>query len=154
MLRRLMAHPFFAEEPPRSTGRETFGRPMLQRLISDDPPTSDQGWAGLVATLTALTTRSIAHAYEHWVLPRGVDEIFIMGGGAHNKTLVSMLREAFAPLAVFADDELGVAPDAREAVAFAALAWAHLNGLPANVPGSTGARGERVLGSFTPGRGR
>jgi anhydro-N-acetylmuramic acid kinase len=154
LLGRLMRHPFFSEEPPRSTGRETFGRPLLNRLRDEFALTTRGEWVDLVATMTALTVRTIADAYSRWVLPRGVDEVFVTGGGAYNPTLVTWLREALDPLPVFSGNELGVDADAREAVAFAALAWAHLRGIPANVPSSTGARGSRILGCLTPGARR
>jgi anhydro-N-acetylmuramic acid kinase len=151
LLTHLMSHPFFSEEPPRSTGRETFGRAMVQELCRESLPETAGEWADLIATLTAFTVRTISEAYARWVIPRGVDEVFITGGGAHNPTLLAWLREALNPLPVFAGAELGLVPDAREAVAFAALAWAHLRGIPANVPDATGARGPRILGSLTPG---
>jgi len=154
LLVQLLSHPFFAGEPPRSTGRETFGRPLMDKLCKDFAPSSAGDWADLVATVTALTVRTIAAAYSRWVAPRGIDEVFITGGGARNPTLVTWLGEALSPLPVFAGDELGLDPDAREAVAFAALAWAHLRGIPANVPASTGAAGPRILGSLTPGAGQ
>jgi anhydro-N-acetylmuramic acid kinase len=62
-----------------------------------------------------------------------------------------MIQERLAPKRVRTGDVLGIDPDAKEALAFAALAWAHLGGVPGNVPGATGAEGPRVLGSFTPG---
>ena len=86
-----------------------------------------------------------------WVVPLGVDEIFLMGGGSKNRVLTDTLRKELAPIPVNDGGELGVDPDAREALAFAVLTWAHLHGLPANVPYATGACGSRILGSLTPG---
>ena len=90
-----------------------------------------------------------------WVRPRPIDEVLVAGGGSHNPTLMGALREALriegidAP--VLCDGKaLGLDPDAREAAAFAVLAWAHRDGLCGNVPSVTGARGPRVLGSWTP----
>ena len=155
LLAELLGHPFFALEPPKSTGREAFGRPVVERLVEALEPEGDSDWLELVATLTELTARSIADAYERWVIPRGVAEVVLTGGGAKNPTLVRRIRELLAPLPVVDGKELGVDPEAKEALAFAILAWAHVNGIPANAPGATGAAGPRVLGSFTPGvRGR
>ncbi|HEX8243668.1 MAG TPA: anhydro-N-acetylmuramic acid kinase [Longimicrobium sp.] len=152
LLAELLRHPYFAARPPKSTGREEFGRPFVARLVEAVQPEGDRDWLELVATLTELTARSIADAYRRWVLPRGVDEAVITGGGARNPTLVARIRALLDPLPVVDGAALGVDPDAKEAVAFALLAWAHLRGMTANVPAATGARGPRVLGSFTPGR--
>jgi len=150
-LAELRTHPFFDESPPRSTGRETFGRPLVERL-ADRWAVTDDDWSDVVATLTALTVATIADAANRWALPLGADEVVVTGGGAHNPALLSGLAEAFAPLPVVTGRDAGIDVDAKEAVAFAALAWAHALGIPGNVPGVTGARGPRVLGSRTPGR--
>lgn len=147
----LLGHPFFSMEPPKSTGREVFGRPFVERLVGVLQPEGDQDWLDLVATMTELTARSIAEAYRRWVIPRGVAEVVITGGGALNPTLVRRIAELLAPLPVRDGAALGLDPEAKEAVAFAVLAWAHLRRIPANVPAATGARGPRVLGSYTPG---
>lgn len=146
----LLRHPFFAQEPPRSTGREAFGVPFVQRLIEAVQPEGDGDWLDLVATLTELTARSIADAYERWILPRGVKEVVLTGGGARNDTLVKRIEALLAPVAVRTGEVLGVDPEAKEALAFAVLAWAYWKGIPANAPAATGASGPRLLGSFTP----
>lgn len=154
LLADLLRHPYFAAEPPKSTGREEFGRPFVQRLVQAVQPEGDRDWLDLVATLTELTARTIADAYRRWVLPRGVDEVVLSGGGARNPTLVRRIHSLLDPLKVSGGEVLGVDPEAKEAVAFAVLAWAHLRGIPANVPAATGASGPRVLGSLTPGARR
>ncbi|MFO7261185.1 MAG: anhydro-N-acetylmuramic acid kinase [bacterium] len=151
LLAELLAHPFFDQPPPKSTGREVFGRPMVEAIVARHGPLDEQGWADLIATLTALTARSIGDAYRRWVLPRGVDEVFLTGGGARNPALFRMIQAELDPIPVHPGEGLGIDPDAKEAVAFAALAWAHVHGLPGNVPEATGAAGPRVLGSYTPG---
>ena len=155
LLERLLDHPFFGEAPPRSTGREIFGASLVAELAAErglEEGTEEEGWDDLLATLTALTVRSVADAYERWVLPLGVDEVVLTGGGARNPALVEGIRDALAPVPVRTGEEaLGLDPDAREAAAFAVLAWAHVHGVCANVPAATGARGSRVLGSLTPG---
>lgn len=152
LLAELLAHPFLAEPPPKSTGREAFGRPLVERLVEAVAPEGDADWLDLVATLTELTARSIAGAYERWLLPRGMDEVVITGGGALNPTLVSRIRALLEPVPVLDRDVLGIGPTEKEALAFAVLAWAHARGIPANEPGATGAEGPRILGSYTPGR--
>ena len=151
LLSELLAHPYFAEAPPKSTGRETFGRPFVERLVEAVRPEGDQDWMDLVATLTELTARTVADAYRRWIVPRGVSEVVLTGGGARNPVLAARIAALLDPLPVQGGEVLNVDPDAKEAVAFALLAWAHLRGIPANVPSATGAAGPRVLGSLTPG---
>lgn len=161
VLSRLLDHPFFREGPPKSTGRETFGPEMVDAAAGWlraetgarlDVGSPDTGWPDLLATLTAFTARTVGDAYRRWVIPRGVDELFLMGGGARNPALWDALAQELAPLSLQAGEALGMDPDAREAAAFALLAWAHLKGIPANLPDATGSAGPRVLGSLTPGR--
>jgi anhydro-N-acetylmuramic acid kinase len=116
------------------------------------PGVPEEGWPDLLATLTALTARSIGESYRRWVIPRGVDEVFLTGGGARNPALRDAIELELSPIPLRDGADLGLDPDARESAAFALLAWAHLQGIPANVPEATGAEGARVLGSFTPGR--
>lgn len=151
LLDELLAHPFFQLDPPRSTGREMFGRPVVHRLIEVVGPEGDRDWLDLVATLTELTARSIADAYRRWVLPLGISEVVVSGGGALNPTLMRRIGQLLDPIPVLGSDVLGVEAGAKEALAFAVLAWAHVNGIPANAPAATGAAGPRILGSYTPG---
>lgn len=151
LLAELLAHPFFGRTPPKSTGREVFGRPFVEELARRIAPSTEEAWADLIATLTALTARTIADAIRRWVLPRGVDEVVVTGGGARNPVLRAMLEAALAPVPVLSGEVLGLDPDAKEAVAFAALAWAHARRMAGNVPEATGAAGPRVLGCYTPG---
>ena len=154
MLNGLLAHPFFDEPPPRSTGREVFGRPFVEALVARRRPETWTEWASVVATLTMFTVRTIADAMRRWVVERGVDEVVVTGGGARNPVLLRWLGEALAPIPVRSGEEVGIHPDAKEAIAFAGLAWAFMRGMPGNVPAATGAHGPRILGSFTPAPGR
>jgi len=152
LLRELLADPYYQRPPPKSTGRETFGRDYVRARSERAGLTGSADWSDLIATLTALTARSIAEAIERWAPPGPDGEVIVTGGGGNNPTLVGMLADAIAPVPVRAGDVLGLHPDAKEAVAFAVLAWAHIRGLPGNVADVTGAVGPRVLGSLTPGR--
>jgi anhydro-N-acetylmuramic acid kinase len=160
VLSQLLEHPFLQEGPPKSTGRETFGPEMVdvaavwlqaETGTPMEKGSMDTGWPDLLATLTAFTARTVGDAYRRWVLPRGVDEIFLMGGGARNPALRDALMLELNPISLQPGDALGMDPDAREAAAFALLAWAHLKGIAANLPEATGSEGPRVLGSLTPG---
>jgi len=151
LLAQLLQQPFYARQPPKSTGRELFGKAMVADLVARHSAGSPSlPWEDFIATLTALTARTIGDAYRQWLVPRGLDEVFVTGGGARNPVLLEAIRTELAPLPVRTGDELGVDGDAKEAVAFAALAWAHVNRVPCNVPAATGAEGPRVLGSYTP----
>ncbi|MEX2584508.1 MAG: anhydro-N-acetylmuramic acid kinase [Gemmatimonadota bacterium] len=154
LLEELLRHPFFAVEPPKSTGREAFGRPMVERLVEAIQPEGDSDWLDLTATLTELTARSIADAYRRWLVPLGLDEVIVTGGGALNPTLMGRIGALLDPIPLVDCSILGIRPTEKEALAFAMLAWAHINGIPANVPEATGAAGPRILGSYTPGRSR
>jgi anhydro-N-acetylmuramic acid kinase len=162
VLEGILANPFFRQPPPRSTGRELFGEGMLKGVVAEVetalgerlvPGSAREGWPHVLATLTALTARSIGEAYRKWVVPRGLEEVFLMGGGSRNPVLFQAIADELYPVAVLPGEALGMDPDAREAAAFALLAWAHVSGLPANVPEATGSEGLRILGSWTPGSG-
>jgi anhydro-N-acetylmuramic acid kinase len=147
----LLAHPYFAAEPPKSTGRELFDDEYVARLIERCRAVKhDASDADIVATATALTARSVADAYGRF-LPEPVMEVLVSGGGSKNATLMAMIAEQLPGLAVRTFDERFFDAEAKEAVAFALLALLHLESRPGNVPTATGARGSRVLGALTPG---
>jgi len=152
LLTGLLDDAYFRAPPPKSTGREHFGRALLDRVATGlDPGEDEHAWCDLVATLTAFTAHSIAEAYRNWVLPRGLDEVFLVGGGANNPALAQAIKQELGTVPVKDGMELGVDPGAREALGFAFLAWAHLHGIAGNIPSVTDAEAPRVLGSMTPG---
>jgi anhydro-N-acetylmuramic acid kinase len=151
--------PFFAAEPPKSTGRELFTPAYIARFIADCQAAKPLATtADIVATATDFTARSIALAFQRFV-PEPVAEVVLSGGGARNPALFDAIERSLAavPVAPTSDkrrivafDDLFYDGESKEAVAFALLGWCHLHGRPGNVPGATGARGPRILGSFTP----
>jgi anhydro-N-acetylmuramic acid kinase len=149
LLVELLAHPYLAQPPPKTTGREqfgtAFGAEVWKRATARGLPGED-----IVATLTAFTAASIAGAYRRF-LPRRPDEVILGGGGASNPTLVAMLRAHLAPAAVTSHEAIGLSSDAKEAMAFALLAYETIHGRPGNLPGCTGAEKKVVLGKITPG---
>ena len=148
----LLRHPYFAAEPPKSTGRELFTPEYVEGLISRCRELrAGAGDADVVATATELTARSIADAYRRF-MPEPVSEVLLSGGGAKNRTLSERIGELVAPMRVRMFDEVFFDGEAKEAVAFALLAKLFVEGRPGNVPSATGARGPRVLGKLTPGR--
>jgi anhydro-N-acetylmuramic acid kinase len=145
----LLAHPYFAAEPPKSTGRELFDAAYVARLIALCRSAGATSDADIIATATALTASSIADAYGRF-LPEPVEEVLISGGGAKNPVLARMIADAVAPLPVVQFEDRYFDGEAKEAVAFALLAHLHMIGAPGNVPTATGAKGYRILGSLTP----
>jgi anhydro-N-acetylmuramic acid kinase len=148
VLAELLSAPFFAQPPPRSTGRERFGAawlaPLLHRYRDRLPD--------LLATLTRFTAEAIRLSYARFVEPRAgrVTDVVVSGGGVHNATLMAHLSQLFDPAPVRSSADEGIDPDAKEAIAFALLANETLHGLPGNIPAATGARGPRVLGKIVP----
>ena len=143
---------YFRRRPPKSAGREQFGAEFTTEFMKACKKAGG-GRADAVATATALTAESIALAYESFVRPlvqsAAVDYI-VSGGGARNLTLMKMLQARLAPMgcAVTMSDALGVPSQAKEAVAFALLAWHTWHRLPGNVPAATGAKRAVVLGQI------
>ena len=104
----------------------------------------------LVATVTALTARSIADACRRFIFPRGrVDQLIVTGGGAKNPTLMRMIAAELPDVEVITAEEVGVDGDALEAVAFAILGYQMLRGRQGNIPSVTGARAPAILGKLT-----
>lgn len=149
LLAEWLGDPYFLQPPPKSTGREYFSRAYAQRRL-DEARQRGLSDADAIATLTALTARSIAEAYTRF-LPDQPDDLIVSGGGARNPTLLKMLAAALPALDVQSSDRLGLPANAKEAVAFAVLGYATLHGWPGNLPACTGASHEVLLGSLTPG---
>jgi anhydro-N-acetylmuramic acid kinase len=145
LLAQWLADPYFAARPPKSTGRERFGAPFIaaHRARLDALPADDA-----LATLTSLSIASIAEALERFAPAHA--EVIVSGGGVHNATLMAGLRAALPHATFRSSAELGIDPDAKEALLFAVLAHELVRGRPANVPNVTGARGPRLLGALAP----
>jgi anhydro-N-acetylmuramic acid kinase len=148
ILNDMLKNPFFKRRPPKSTGREEFGRQYCEafcRKVSKKTILAEN----IVATVTAFTAVSIAHAYRRF-LPKMPDEIIVAGGGAHNATLVKMLKQQLGASKIMLSDDLGINCDAREAISFAILAYATIKGIANNIPAATGAKQSLVLGKIIP----
>jgi anhydro-N-acetylmuramic acid kinase len=157
LLGEMMGHPFLKEHPPKTTGREEFGEPFVQKTLSSARRMRLSS-EDIVATTTAFTAASIAEAYERFVFPRlnqvgrKKPQIILGGGGAKNPTLRRLLKEWVENAEFFTHEDFGIANSAKEALAFAILAHETLAGRPGNVPGATGARKLAVLGKIVPGK--
>jgi anhydro-N-acetylmuramic acid kinase len=143
----ILSYPFFRRRPPKTAGREEFGREFVSAFLRrcGRAPKED-----VVATATALTARSIADAIRHFV--RGsYRELIVSGGGAENPTLLRMLAEAAAPLGLKMrrSDEFGLPSEAKEAMAFAVLAYQTWRQRPGNIPSATGASRPAILGKIS-----
>lgn len=159
VLTSVLAEEYFAAPPPKSCGREQFGADFVTRFISLCRKARAND-ADIVATATALTAESVSLAYRRFVwahlgvaAPLAKTEFVVAGGGAENAVLMTMLGERLQPLGVKIrlTKELGVPGQAKEAIAFALLAWLTWNGLPGNVVAATGAKRPVVLGKVTHG---
>ena len=148
LLSEMLRHPFFRRRPPKSTGREDFGTDFAERIYRR---AGKKGLANadIVATVTALTARSIAQAYRQF-LPSMPDELILCGGGSHNRILVEMLHGELPDVKMLSTDDFGISVDAKEAVSFAILAWATIKGMTNNVPAATGAERPVILGKIVP----
>jgi anhydro-N-acetylmuramic acid kinase len=150
LLARLLAEPALALPPPRSFGREQYGAAFVDRLLAERPPAHDADWHDLFATLAELTVQAIARAYAAHVAPVGpVAEVVVAGGGARNPELMRRLAAAMTPIGVTKSDAQGLSADFKEAIAFALLASARVDGIPANLPEVTGAARRVLLGKIT-----
>jgi anhydro-N-acetylmuramic acid kinase len=155
VIARLLRAQFFRQKPPRTAGREEFGREYVGRFLQ---LCRGARKPDVVATATALTARSIADAVRRFVLPRFASrsqrhyhQMIVSGGGAKNPTLMAMLRDEIAPLGVelHFSDEFGLPAEAKEAVAFALLAHETWHRRPGNVPSATGAKRPAILGKIS-----
>jgi len=153
-----LRNPYFQLKPPRTTGREQFGREYAAKFLALCRRYSTKPEDAL-ATATALTAESIAGSYKRFVQRKmraggqqrsGIDYI-VSGGGARNHTLMAMLAKRLEPLGceLAAIEEFGLPAEAKEAAAFALLAWQTMHHLPGNVPAATGASRAAILGQVT-----
>ena len=142
--------PFFRRKPPKTAGREEFGREFVADFLKRCARADKHD---IIATATALSARSIADALRRFVVHRlhKYGELVVSGGGANNPTLLAMLANELRPLGlqIRSSDEFGLPSAAKEAAAFALLAYQTWNRQPSNVPSATGARRPVVLGKIS-----
>ncbi|HEY4901090.1 MAG TPA: anhydro-N-acetylmuramic acid kinase [Terriglobales bacterium] len=161
VVRQLLGRSFFQQKPPKTAGREEFGKHYALELLRLCRRADHHD---VIATATALTARSIGIAVRDIVLPMDADntpptsrwpsryrQFVVSGGGTRNATLMRMIREELAPLniQVRTSDEFGMPSAAKEAVAFALLAYQTWRHLPSNIPSATGATRPAILGKIS-----
>lgn len=144
LLDQLLASPYFTMPPPKSAGREQYGADFVDSLMA-----TGQALPDLIATATAFTAASIALAIRRFA--PGTREVIAAGGGIHNTVLMAQVAAFLPDCRVTTSAEFGIDPDAKEAVAFAILAWRTWKGRTGNLPGATGASQAVVLGRISPG---
>ncbi|WP_327580770.1 anhydro-N-acetylmuramic acid kinase [Nonomuraea sp. NBC_00507] len=169
LLEVLLDEPYYRLPAPKSTGKELFHLGYVEAALAraglradgtgsaatgaagdlDPAVTGTIGDADLVATLTELTVRTVADD----VRAAGVSALVVSGGGCRNLVIMRGLRAALPGVEVAPSDAFGAPADDKEAIAFALIGWLTAHGLPGTVPGGTGARAARVLGTLTPGAG-
>jgi anhydro-N-acetylmuramic acid kinase len=143
LLNSLLRRAYYRESPPKTAGREQYGQEFVRDLIRTELPMPD-----LIATATALTPATIALGIQRFVKHR-VDEVILSGGGAHNRTMMGYLQAFLPDVRLRRSNEFGIDGDAKEAIAFAILAYETWRRRPSNIPSATGARHPVVLGKVS-----
>lgn len=140
-----ISHPYIMSPPPKSTGRELFGKQYVVKLLKmfESLPNQD-----ILATVTMFTAKSIVENYRNFIFPKtSIEEVIIGGGGSYNKTLLNMIQSLLGnSIQVLTQEEVGYS---SEAVAFALLANETFHGHTSNVPKATGVDFDVFLGNMT-----
>jgi anhydro-N-acetylmuramic acid kinase len=146
LVTRMLRDPYFAQAPPKSTGRERFGTQFLKRYARSLAKVSLEDGC---ATLAALSVEAIAHDVEAYGPAEG--RVIVSGGGLRNRSLLAGIAFRLGPrYDVTPSDDFGIDADAKEAIAFAVLGYEALRGRPAGLPAVTGAERAAVLGAIAP----
>ena len=146
LLEKLLKNEYFKIEPPKSTGRETFGEKYLENVLrgfNDNPE-------NIITTLTLFTVKTIKNAFDDFIFPKtDIDEIVLGGGGAYNPEIIRLMKEEFSPgTLIKTHEDFGISNKFKEAIAFALLAYCTYKNIPNNVKTATGAVKNSVLGKI------
>lgn len=148
LLSALMKIPYITQQPPKSTGRELFGRQKVQEIVHSY---ADAAGEDLVATFTEYTAKTIADNIHAFLDPMGtVEELIVSGGGAHNRFLLTRIQSYMNGCSVLTQEDLGFSSDAKEAVAFVILGNETVRSHYSNLIAATGAKEKVILGNITP----
>jgi anhydro-N-acetylmuramic acid kinase len=154
LLNELLRDPYLRQPPPKSTGREYYGAAYVQKLLAFARKHRAHP-NDLIRSITLFTSLSIVDALHRFVLPKTrIHQLIVSGGGAHNPLIMAQLAAALAPIEVLPSSQLGIPEDAKEAYAFALLAYENWQLRPGNLPNATGAARPAILGkiSYAPPR--
>jgi anhydro-N-acetylmuramic acid kinase len=143
LLEILLGRPYFRKKPPKTAGREDYGREFISELLNTGVPVDN-----LVATATAFTAASIAYGINRFVDWK-LDEVIASGGGVHNSQLMAYLQGFLPGVRLLTSAEFGIDVDAKEAIAFAVLAYETWHRRPSNLPSATGAKHPVILGKVS-----
>lgn len=147
----LLQDEYYLKLPPKTTGREYFSEKYIENALKIAPQMGLTDPKDIIATLTALTARSIADAYNRYVYPNvGIKEVVVGGGGAYNPTLMKFLRKYLPKhIELKTHEDYGISNNFKEVMAFALLGYCTYYNIPNNLPSCTGARKRVVLGKIT-----
>jgi anhydro-N-acetylmuramic acid kinase len=142
----LLQDEYYYMEPPKTTGREYFSVKYIENILKTAPSEPKD----IIATLTALTAKTISQAYERFVYPSvHIDTVVIGGGGAYNKTMMKFLRQYLPKrIELKTHEDFGISNNYKEVMAFALLGYCNHYGIPCNLPSCTGAKKRVVLGKI------
>lgn len=142
-LNKLMEESYYKKLPPKSTGRELFNSQYAEKIFESAPKNEYD----VIATITALTARTIFEAYRDFVFTKtSIQEIVLGGGGAYNKSLIQFLKQYFVDIKIKTHEDFGIDNKFKEAIAFAMLGFCTINKLPNNLPVCTGASKKVIMG--------
>jgi anhydro-N-acetylmuramic acid kinase len=154
LLSTLLKEPYLRKRPPKTAGREQFGRAYAEKILVWGKRHGASA-EDLVRTATVFTSLSIADTLRRFVLPRApVDELIVAGGGARNPLLMAQLGASLPEIEIVPASEFGIPAEAKEAFAFAVLAYEAYHGRANTLPSATGARHPVVMGKLVQGRAR
>lgn len=146
LLARLMREKYLRKKPPKTAGREQFGHAYVERLVAWGMAHHAEP-ADLLRTAAVFTSFSIADAFRRFILPRAkVDELIVAGGGTRNPLIMAQLAAVLPGIEISPSSRFGVPAEAKEAFAFAVLAYEAYHGRVNNLPSATGARHAVVMG--------
>lgn len=144
-LKYLLNEPYYSAHPPKTTGRELFNNDYAEKILNNAPYES----ADVIATISALTARTISDAYKNFVFPKtSIREVVLGGGGAYNKFLRGLLQVYLGDIPVKTHADYGIDDKLKEALAFALIGYCTINRIPNNIPSCTGARKGVVMGEI------
>lgn len=143
----LLQDEYYFIEPPKTTGREYFSNKYIENILKTAPSEPKD----IITTLTALTAKTIAQAYERFIYPSvHIDTVVIGGGGAYNKTMMRFLKNYLPKrIELKTHEDYGISNNFKEVMAFALLGYCNYYGIPNNLPCCTGAEKRVVLGKVT-----
>ena len=143
----LLADEYYFSEPPKTTGREYFSNLYIENALKSAP----ENKYDIMATVTALTAKTIAQAYERFVYPNVlIEEVILGGGGAYNPVLKNYLQKYLNNIPVKTHEDYGISNNFKEVMAFALLGYCTYYKIPNNVPNCTGAEKPVVMGQISP----